>query len=134
MVGSEISPGQPSTKPDGTVVSTLWGELAWQLGGAEAYETLAQADRTGTNPGRALRTLLARYAPALILVDEWVAYARGLYRRDDLVGGSFDTQFTFAQELTAAVLYTRVFLIPLQLHFYPFLYKASSIGTSSMAP
>ena len=103
VVGNEISPGQPSTKPDGTVVSTLWGELAWQLGGAEAYATLAQADRTGTNPGRALRTLLARYAPALILVDEWVAYARGLYRRDDLVGGSFDTQFTFAQELTAAV-------------------------------
>ena len=103
VVGSEISPGQPSTKPDGTVVSTLWGELAWQLGGAEAYETLDQADRTGTNPGRALRTLLARYAPALVLIDEWVAYARGLYRRDDLVGGSFDTQFTFAQELTAAV-------------------------------
>ena len=27
-----ISPGNPVTKPDGTVVRTLWGELAWQLG------------------------------------------------------------------------------------------------------
>ena len=103
VVGNEISPGQPSTKPDGTVVHTLWGELAWQLGGAEAYALVAQADRTGTNPGAALRTLIARHAPALILIDEWVAYARGLYGRDGLAGGSFDTQFTFAQELTAAV-------------------------------
>ena len=103
IVGNEISPGQPTTKPDGTVVHTLWGELAWQLGGAEAHELIAQADRTGTNPGAALRTLISRHAPALILIDEWVAYARGLYRRDGLTGGSFDTQFTFAQELTAAV-------------------------------
>ena len=103
VVGNEISPGQPATKPDGTVVHTLWGELAWQLGGAEAYALVAQADRTGTNPGAALRTLIARHAPALILIDEWVAYARGLYGREGLAGGSFDTQFTFAQELTAAV-------------------------------
>lgn len=103
IVGNEISPGQPASKPDGTVVHTLWGELAWQLGGAEAHALVAQADRTGTNPGAALRTLISRYAPALILIDEWVAYARGLYKRDGLTGGSFDTQFTFAQELTAAV-------------------------------
>ena len=103
IVGNEISPGQPATKPDGTVVHTLWGELAWQLGGAEAYALVAQADRTGTNPGAALRTLISHHAPVLILIDEWVAYARGLYGREGLAGGSFDTQFTFAQELTAAV-------------------------------
>ena len=33
LVGNKISPGNPVTKPDGTVVRTLWGELAWQLGG-----------------------------------------------------------------------------------------------------
>jgi predicted AAA+ superfamily ATPase len=33
LVGNKISPGNPSRKPDGTVVRTLWGELAWQLGG-----------------------------------------------------------------------------------------------------
>ena len=32
LVGNKISPGNPVTKPDGTVVRTLWGELAWQLG------------------------------------------------------------------------------------------------------
>ena len=28
VVGNEISPGQPSAKPDGTVVNTLWGAYA----------------------------------------------------------------------------------------------------------
>src|SRR5262245_9079750 len=32
LVGNKISPGNPVTKADGTVVNTLWGELAWQLG------------------------------------------------------------------------------------------------------
>ena len=41
------------------------------------------------------------YGPAvLILIDEWVAYARQLSRPDDLPAGSFETQFTFAQALT----------------------------------
>lgn len=103
IVGNELSPGQPWEKPDGTVVRTIWGELAWQLGGAEAYGLVAAADRTSTNPGAALRTLIQRYAPAIILIDEWVAYARGLYGQDGLVGGSFETQFTFAQQLTEVV-------------------------------
>jgi hypothetical protein len=102
LVGNKISPGQPSRKPDGTLVHTLWGELAWQLGGAEGYAEVAEDDRRATNPGDALRRLFNRYAPCLILVDEWVAYARQLHDRADLPGGSFDTHFTFAQTLTEA--------------------------------
>ncbi|MFZ2361600.1 MAG: Swt1 family HEPN domain-containing protein [Anaerolineae bacterium] len=102
LVGNKISPGQPSRKPDGTVVHTLWGELAWQLGGAEAYALLADDDRNATNPGDPLRLLFNRYAPCLLLVDEWVAYARQLHDRADLPGGCFDTHFTFAQTLTEA--------------------------------
>ena len=103
IVGNELAPGQSWTKPDGIEVRTIWGELAWQLGGADAYALVAEADRTGTNPGSALRELIARYSPAVILIDEWVAYARGLYGQDGLVGGSFESQFTFAQQLTQAV-------------------------------
>lgn len=103
LVGNEISPAQSEPKPDGTVVRTLWGELAWQLGGSDGYALVAEADRTGTNPGAALRDLLGRYAPAVILVDEWVAYARQLHGREDLPAGTFETQFTFAQSLTQAV-------------------------------
>ena len=102
LVGTKISPGQPSVKDDGTEVSTLWGELAWQLGGREGYDLVGAADRTGTNPGANLDLLLERYSPCLILIDEWVGYARQLVSADNLPGGSFDTQFSFAQALTEA--------------------------------
>lgn len=103
LVGTALSPGEPRVKDDGTEVNTLWGELAWQLGGRESYEIVAKADRTRTNPGDALRTLFERHAPVLVLIDEWVAYARQFFARDDLPGGTFDTQFTFAQALTEQV-------------------------------
>jgi hypothetical protein len=100
LVGHKISPGQPQTKKDGTIVRTLWGELAWQLGGREGYEFVRAADETGTNPGDTLKTLFNHYAPCLILIDEWVAYARQLHEGSDLPAGSFDTHFTFAQTLS----------------------------------
>lgn len=101
LVGNHFAP--QGEDHDGVRVNTMWGELAWQLGGAEAFALVAEHDAARTNPGGALHDLLAKYAPAVILVDEWVAYARQLYGRDDLAGGTFDTQFTFAQSLTEAV-------------------------------
>lgn len=100
LVGNKISPGNPVTKPDGTVVRTLWGELAYQLGGAKAFARIALDDENATSPGDALRELFVEYGPCLVLVDEWVAYARQLHDQNDLPGGSFETQFTFAQALT----------------------------------
>ena len=103
LVGNRISPGNPVTKDDGTVVRTLWGELAWQLGGSDAYARLAADDERATSPGDPLRQLLVEYGPCLILIDEWVAYARQLHDQSDLPAGSFETQFTFAQALTETV-------------------------------
>ena len=108
LVGNRISPGNPVAKPDGTEVRTLWGELAWQLGNAaggqtearRAYERVRADDERATNPGDVLRELLIEYGPALILIDEWVAYARQLHDEGDLPAGSFETQFTFAQALS----------------------------------
>ena len=108
LVGNKISPGNPVTKPDGTVVRTLWGELAWQLGEAaggasearKAFERIAADDERATSPGDAIRSLMNDYGPCLILIDEWVAYARQLHDESDLPGGSFETHFTFAQALT----------------------------------
>jgi predicted AAA+ superfamily ATPase len=103
LVGIHLSPGAPLVKPDGTKVNTIWGELAWQLGGKKAFEFVAEADASRTNPGEGLRKLITAYSPCLILIDEWVAYARQLWEREDLPGGTFDTQFTFAQSLTEVV-------------------------------
>ena len=103
LVGNRISPGNPVEKTDGTVIRTLWGELAWQLGGADAFRRFAKDDENATSPGDVLRQLLVDYGPCLILIDEWVAYARQLHDQSDLPGGSFETQFTFAQALTESV-------------------------------
>lgn len=103
VVGNKISPGNPATKPDGTVVRTLWGEIAWQLGGKKAYQRIKADDERATNPGDAIRELLNEYGPAVILIDEWVAYARQLHDQSDLPGGGFETQFSFAQALTESV-------------------------------
>lgn len=100
LVGNKISPGNPAIKPDGTKVCTLWGELAWQLGGKKAFAQVAADDARATSPGDRLRELFAEYGPCLVLIDEWVAYARQLHDQTDLPGGSFETQFTFAQVLT----------------------------------
>ncbi len=100
LVGNKISPGNPVTKSDGTVVRTLWGELAWQLGGKKAFARVAKDDEKSTSPGDVLRELFKEHGPCLILIDEWVAYARQLHDQSDLPAGSFETQFTFAQALT----------------------------------
>ncbi|CAM3009135.1 DUF499 domain-containing protein [Skermania piniformis] len=102
LVGNDIPPAEPRLEAGGVELNTLWGRLAWGLGGADAYELVAESDRAGTNPGSTLRELFELYTPAIILVDEWVAYARQLYDRDNLPAGTFDTQFTFAQTLTEA--------------------------------
>ena len=103
LVGNRISPGNPVTKDDGTVVRTLWGELAWQLGGRQAFERVRADDERATSPGDVLRELLKEHGPCLVLIDEWVSYARQLHDDADLPAGSFETQFTFAQALTESV-------------------------------
>jgi predicted AAA+ superfamily ATPase len=103
LVGNHLPASGLKAEGDKPAIKTMWGEMAWQLGGAAGYASVAQADADRTSPGAALTELIAAYAPCVILIDEWVAYARQLYNREDLDGGTFETQFTFAQTLTEAV-------------------------------
>jgi uncharacterized protein len=96
-----LSADSPWKKPDGTEIRTLWGELAWQLGGKEGYKIVAEADRQSVSPGGEKLTLLfEQFGPALVLIDEWVVYARQLIGKDNLPGGTFDTNMSFVQALT----------------------------------
>ena len=45
--GTAHAPGQP-WKHGKLVIHTLWGELAWQLGGVEGYDLVRAADTSGT--------------------------------------------------------------------------------------
>ena len=102
VVGTKISPGNPSKKKDGTVVRTIWGEIAWQLGGKRGYDMVRADDESATNPGDKLKEVFNTFSPCLILIDEWVAYARQLHEGSALPAGTFDTQFTFTQALSEA--------------------------------
>ncbi len=101
--GTAHSPGQP-WKRGGQAIKTLWGELAWQIGGAEAFALVAASDATGTSPGKdMLRTLLEQYSPCVVLIDELVAYVRQFPESQAISGGSYDSNLSFVQALTEAV-------------------------------
>jgi len=74
--GNAHAPGQPWQHGTQSI-RTLWGELAWQLGGAETFALVQASDTTGTSPGKdVLKTLLETSAPCVVLIDELVAYIR----------------------------------------------------------
>ena len=101
--GIKASPNQPVTRGK-LSVRTLWGDLAWQLGGDEGYALVADADASGTSPGKAvLQALLSRYAPCVILIDELVAYVRQFEEGKALTGGTYDSNLTFVQAMTEAL-------------------------------
>jgi len=104
LVGTSRGPQDVLNAEGGRKIRTTWGELAWQLGGPEAFDMVADNDASGIAPGsNLLETLFKTYAPCLILIDEWVAYLRQIYKVDGLPSGSFDANLSFVQSLTEAV-------------------------------
>ena len=100
--GHAHAPGQPWQHGKQSV-RTLWGELAWQLGGEEAFALVREADATGTSPGKeVLQDLLALHAPCVVLIDELLAYIRQFQEGQPLSGGTFDSNLSFVQALTEA--------------------------------
>ncbi|MEI8255409.1 MAG: DUF499 domain-containing protein, partial [Deltaproteobacteria bacterium] len=100
--GNALSPSHPSEH--GKVKAhTLWGEMAWQLGGDEGYEMVAASDRDGTSPGKdVLAKLFEKYGPVVVLMDETVAYLRQLEHGKSYKGGTFNSNLSFLQALTEA--------------------------------
>ncbi len=104
LVGTSRGPQDVVSLEGGREIRTTWGDLAWQLGGAEAFDTIARQDASGIAPGSGLLEAIFRTcAPCLILIDEWVAYLRQIYKVEGLPSGSFDANLTFVQALTEAV-------------------------------
>lgn len=103
LVGTDLDPSKPRQYPEATV-NTLWGEMAYQLGGAEGFAILAAADEKRVSPNaNTLLELLEQFGPCLIIIDEFVAFARNIYQVDGLPAGSFDSVMTFMQALSEAV-------------------------------
>ena len=98
LVGTYLSPtDNDQAEKTGDPLNTLWGRMAYQLGGQEAYDIVGEAARRGTAPGGAqLDRLFDHVGPCVILIDELVAYVRN-------AGGAKDSVYTFVQALTESV-------------------------------
>ena len=96
--GIFLSPNDTAvTSEKGDPLNTLWGVMAYQLGGQEGYDIIGNAARRGTAPGGDLLGALFRtVGPCVILMDELVAYARNA---DSEMQPRI---FTFVQALTQA--------------------------------
>lgn len=88
---------------DGVYIQTIWGELAFQLGGREAFEIIRKNDEQLISPAGLFKKVLEKAKPALILIDELADYCIKASARK--VGNSTlaDQTISFMQELTEAV-------------------------------
>lgn len=104
LVGTSRAPLDVLKTKDGLTIRTTWGEMAWQLGGKEGYGLVKGCDEKGIAPGSdLLEKLFKAHSPCLILIDEWVAYLRQVYKVEGLPSGTFDANLSFVQSLTEAV-------------------------------
>ena len=97
FVGTHKGAAEAMHVENGREIRTLWGYLAWRLGGWTAVQSIADSEAAGTNPGsERLIPILREAAPCLVLMDEVVAFAR------QLRGLQYDAFHVFIQSLTEA--------------------------------
>ena len=97
LEGTFLSPTDAEvTKENGDPLNTLWGVMAYQLGGQAAYDLIGEAARRQDSAplGAQLDRLFDHIGPCVILMDEFVAYMTNL--SDDLLA----MNYTFVQALT----------------------------------
>ncbi len=75
VVGSDLQPRDGLDHRDVTTY-TLWGELAYQLGGAAGYASVAGSDRDRSAPGTGMLEKLVGESPTLIMLDEVARHFR----------------------------------------------------------
>lgn len=95
---------QGRTTNEGVTIYTLWGELAYQLGGIEGYNKVRANDESRTAPTSSIfKPILEQNTPSLILIDELADYcnkANGVIVGD---GTLYTQTVSFLQTLTESV-------------------------------
>lgn len=94
--------GKPMPGHD-AVARTVWGWVAWSLGGLEGYELVRAQDEARVAPGADALIELLKGGPSLILLDELLQYlisAGGIGIEQTTLR---DETLSFLQRLTAAV-------------------------------
>ncbi|MEC4807389.1 MAG: DUF499 domain-containing protein [Jaaginema sp. PMC 1080.18] len=60
----------------GLTTYTLWGEIAYQVGGIRGYELLKKSDESGISPGTSVLERLMEGQPTVIILDEIARHLR----------------------------------------------------------
>ena len=90
--------------PDGLTLHTLWGEIAYQLGGKEAYECIRPNDEQCIAPSSQLmKPILTAAGTSLILIDELADYCSRADGVNVGQGTLYDQTNSFVQTLTETV-------------------------------
>ena len=98
LVGTYLSTTDADETKQGDPLNTLWGMMADQLGGQDAYNIIGTAAREGIAPGgNQLDRLFEHVGPSVILIDELVAYVRNVQ------GVTQESIYTFFQAVTESV-------------------------------
>lgn len=103
VVGTHLNPVEGNAR-EGIRIRTLWGEIAYQLGGKKGYKEFQKNDEERISPGKEkLRNFLEHCEPFIILFDETLEYitkAKGV----EYQGTNLSSQtHAFFQELTETV-------------------------------
>jgi|GEM_PF-347669 len=73
----DLDPGNGDFHPEsGITTYTLWGEIAYQLGGIAGYGLLKGSDEKRVSPGTGVLRQLIQDRPTLIVLDEIAQYLR----------------------------------------------------------
>jgi hypothetical protein len=103
---ADLTPGAPRKTPEGITLHTLWGELAYRLGGPGLYQQVHAIDEQRSAPGGGLLDALLKDEDgraSLILADEVLVYvekAMAVKTGDSNLGRQ---TMTFLQQLTESV-------------------------------
>jgi hypothetical protein len=101
--GSALAPGTLEPTPDGVTLRTMLGQLAYRLGGAAAYQRVADQDAgmLGSSTVQLLE-MLESHAPCLVLLDETLQYLSKALEVRAHEGNLAATTLTFIKELCTA--------------------------------
>jgi len=100
VLGREVAPGLR--------LRTMWGWLAWQVGGQSLYQSVAYHDEHRTAPGGDLIASLVGPEPTLLLLDEVLQYFERASADTQIVGESTLARQTlnFIQSLSTEIVKT----------------------------
>jgi len=103
LPGTRLSPTGHTTD-EGLHICSLWGEMAYRLGGAPAFELVAESDARLVSPGEDnLEKILNQVGPSLILLDETLHYVDKVSQLTGAEGDLAKQTVAFLRELTAVV-------------------------------